>query len=179
MNQLQTVFELAVSEAVTCCPIDLLYPRLAYQGDVDVNCTQRKASITPQLWTQWKMRSTYAILCLSCGRQSLRCRAGCCSVHPSSAWTVPSAANSDNSLIQSGKWRCHVEAPSADEVRQALDAASGSKKEAVREARNFRRSLNKTGRYIRQIVNDETCLEQMDSDGVGYSRTGLVARVRA
>ena len=45
------------------------------------------------------------------------------------------------------------------------------------DARAFRRALNKSPKYNRRTVNDATSLANMESDGVGYSRTGLVAQV--
>ena len=46
------------------------------------------------------------------------------------------------------------------------------------DARKFRRSLNKTGRYSRKLQKLPESVEQMEEDGVGYSRTGLVAQMR-
>jgi len=46
-------------------------------------------------------------------------------------------------------------------------------------AREFRRSLNKSGRYTRKPSNDEASLDLMEEHGVGYSTTGLVAQMRA
>ena len=46
-------------------------------------------------------------------------------------------------------------------------------------AREFRRSLNKSGRYTRKPSNDEASLNLMEEHGVGYSTTGLVAQMRA
>eukprot|EP00667_Euglena_gracilis_P008422 EG_transcript_8528 len=46
------------------------------------------------------------------------------------------------------------------------------------DARAFRRSLNKTGRYNRKVLKDAESVALMESDGVGYSRTGLVAQMR-
>jgi 4-hydroxy-3-methylbut-2-enyl diphosphate reductase len=45
--------------------------------------------------------------------------------------------------------------------------------------RAFRRSLNKTGRYNRKVLKDAESLALMESDGVGYSRSGLVAQMRS
>lgn len=39
--------------------------------------------------------------------------------------------------------------------------------------------MNKTGRYIRKPVDDAESLALMEEHGVGYSSTGLVARMRA
>ena len=45
-------------------------------------------------------------------------------------------------------------------------------------AKAFRRSLNKTGRYTRQPTNDKESLALMDDHGVGYSLRGLVAQIK-
>jgi hypothetical protein len=62
---------------------------------------------------------------------------------------------------------------SADSAEKILERASSAS-----DGRAFRRSLNKTGRYIRKPVNDPDSLELMDEHGVGYSKYGLVARMR-
>ena len=46
------------------------------------------------------------------------------------------------------------------------------------DGRAFRRGLNKTGRYVRQPSNDKESLALMEEHGVGYSSTGLIARMR-
>ena len=46
------------------------------------------------------------------------------------------------------------------------------------DGRAFRRALNKTGRYVRQPSNDKESLALMEEHGVGYSSTGLIARMR-
>ena len=46
------------------------------------------------------------------------------------------------------------------------------------DARAFRRSLNKTGRYVRKPTHDEESKKNMDEHGVGYSTSGLVAMMR-
>ncbi len=46
------------------------------------------------------------------------------------------------------------------------------------DGRAFRRALNKTGRYVRQPSNDKDSLALMEEHGVGYSSTGLIARMR-
>jgi 4-hydroxy-3-methylbut-2-enyl diphosphate reductase len=46
------------------------------------------------------------------------------------------------------------------------------------DGRAFRRSLGKTGRYVRNPTNDEASLALMEEHGVGYSSAGLVAQVR-
>lgn len=46
------------------------------------------------------------------------------------------------------------------------------------DGRALRRSLNQTGRYVRQPQNDADSQTLMDQHGVGYSLTGLVAQMR-
>eukprot|EP00879_Flechtneria_rotunda_P000844 GHRR01000969.1.p1 GENE.GHRR01000969.1~~GHRR01000969.1.p1 ORF type:complete len:499 (+),score=118.27 GHRR01000969.1:88-1497(+) len=46
------------------------------------------------------------------------------------------------------------------------------------DGRAIRRSLNKTGRYVRSPKKDEKSQELMDQHGVGYSASGLVAQMR-
>merc|ERR1712176_1281498 len=46
------------------------------------------------------------------------------------------------------------------------------------DARAFRRSLNKTGRYVRKPTHDKDSKDLMDEHGVGYSSTGIVALMR-
>lgn len=46
------------------------------------------------------------------------------------------------------------------------------------DGRAFRRTLGKSGRYIRNPINDKDSLALMESHGVGYSTTGLVAQMR-
>jgi hypothetical protein len=46
------------------------------------------------------------------------------------------------------------------------------------DGRAVRRSLNKTGRYVRKPVKDPKSNELMEEHGVGYSSTGLVAQMR-
>lgn len=46
------------------------------------------------------------------------------------------------------------------------------------DGRAFRRGLGKTGRYIRNPINDKDSLALMETHGVGYSTTGLVAQMR-
>lgn len=45
--------------------------------------------------------------------------------------------------------------------------------------RAFRRSLKETGRYVAKPTNDPESLDAMERHGVGYSRVGLVAQMRA
>jgi hypothetical protein len=65
---------------------------------------------------------------------------------------------------------------SIEEVAQ--QDASSSNRQAAADARAFRRALNKQETYTRRTFDDPISLQKMESDGVGYSRTGLVAKVR-
>lgn len=67
-----------------------------------------------------------------------------------------------------------------DLVQRASSSGSGAGASAPQlDGRAFRRSLNKTGRYIRKPIDDADSLALMEEHGVGYSSTGLVARMRA
>lgn len=46
------------------------------------------------------------------------------------------------------------------------------------DGRAVRRSLNATGRYVRQPTKDEKSQALMEEHGVGYSLSGLVAQMR-
>ena len=46
------------------------------------------------------------------------------------------------------------------------------------DGRSVRRSLNQTGRYVRQPKDDPDSNARMEDHGVGYSSTGLVAQMR-
>lgn len=67
----------------------------------------------------------------------------------------------------------------AAEVAEVEAEAKGAveKKEKF-DARAFRRSLNKTGRYVRKPTHDKDSKDLMDEHGVGYSSTGIVALMR-
>lgn len=70
-----------------------------------------------------------------------------------------------------------------EEVKASEDlleraATSGAQAPANFNAKAFRRSLNKTGRYTRQPTNDKASLALMDEHGVGYSLRGLVAQMK-
>lgn len=65
------------------------------------------------------------------------------------------------------------------DVTDALQEASNSNRAAASEARQFRRLLNKQPTYTRRVAKDQEALNKVEEDGVGYSRTGLVAQVRA
>lgn len=65
------------------------------------------------------------------------------------------------------------------EASSKTDSIPDSVPEKVRfDGRAFRRSLGKTGRYVRNPVNDKDSLALMENHGVGYSTTGLVAQMR-
>ncbi|GIL52018.1 hypothetical protein Vafri_7979 [Volvox africanus] len=61
-------------------------------------------------------------------------------------------------------------------VLQAV--AAGATEAAPIDGRALRRSLNQTGRYVRQPTNDPVSQQLMDEHGVGYSTNGLVAQMR-
>eukprot|EP00216_Chloropicon_sp_CCMP2111_P001239 CAMPEP_0198241298 /NCGR_PEP_ID=MMETSP1446-20131203/6130_1 /TAXON_ID=1461542 ORGANISM="Unidentified sp, Strain CCMP2111" /NCGR_SAMPLE_ID=MMETSP1446 /ASSEMBLY_ACC=CAM_ASM_001112 /LENGTH=488 /DNA_ID=CAMNT_0043924111 /DNA_START=278 /DNA_END=1744 /DNA_ORIENTATION=- len=67
------------------------------------------------------------------------------------------------------------QAPAGEKV---AGASSGEGEGGRFDARAFRRSLNRTGRYVRQTTNDPASLSLMEDHGVGYSSVGLVARMR-
>ena len=46
------------------------------------------------------------------------------------------------------------------------------------DGRSVRRSLNQTGRYMRQPKKDPQSAQLMEDHGVGYSTSGLVAQMR-
>jgi len=48
----------------------------------------------------------------------------------------------------------------------------------LEDGRSIRRSLNQTGRYVRQPNNNQESQALMDTHGVGYSSSGLVAQMR-
>jgi 4-hydroxy-3-methylbut-2-enyl diphosphate reductase len=78
--------------------------------------------------------------------------------------------------------RTHVlsnERPTESSSSSSSSTASteGEKKEKF-DARAFRRSLNKTGRYVRKPTHDKDSKNLMDDHGVGYSSSGIVARMR-
>ncbi len=62
--------------------------------------------------------------------------------------------------------------PDAD----APAACAGTEEKS--DGRSIRRSLNQTGRYTRQPKDDPTSDALMETHGVGYSSTGLVAQMR-
>lgn len=74
-----------------------------------------------------------------------------------------------------------VRASAADveSTKKTLEQVTAdAKKDGTFDARAFRRSLNKTGRYTRQPINDPVSLGLMEEHGVGYSSMGLVAQMR-
>ena len=72
----------------------------------------------------------------------------------------------------------------AAETEQATPAdtllhnASSKADKARFDGRAFRRNLGRSGRYIRNPINDKDSLALMETHGVGYSTTGLVAQMR-
>lgn len=71
----------------------------------------------------------------------------------------------------------HPDAAAAAETAEQMLARASSSGTRV-DGRAFRRSLGKTGRYVRNPTNDDTALALMEEHGVGYSSVGLVAQVR-
>lgn len=94
------------------------------------------------------------------------------------AFSLPSAPAAQKSIVQ--------DVPTVQMVRAATRVhctAAGTSKETEQgekkfDARKFRRSLNSTGRYVRKPSNDAESVSLMESHGVSYSRTGLVAKMR-
>ncbi len=72
--------------------------------------------------------------------------------------------------------------PRCAETEQVIPADTllhnASSKAERFDGRAFRRGLGKTGRYIRNPINDKDSLALMETHGVGYSTTGLVAQMR-
>lgn len=66
-------------------------------------------------------------------------------------------------------------APALDQAGPGLERGPQS----AADARAFRRALSKSGRYTKKLTNEPTPAQLMDLHGVGYSRAGLVARMRA
>jgi 4-hydroxy-3-methylbut-2-enyl diphosphate reductase len=62
--------------------------------------------------------------------------------------------------------------------KQNNTAATEATTTRTNDGRAVRRSLNQTGRYVRQPTNDPSSQQKMEEDGVGYSSTGLVAQMR-
>ncbi|GMH44369.1 hypothetical protein BSKO_12303 [Bryopsis sp. KO-2023] len=81
-----------------------------------------------------------------------------------------------------GKRRClSVASPSrSSRIRQAARADSAPAVDASKkfDARAFRRSLNQTDRYVRNPWKDADSIAEMERDGSGYSKTGLLAKMR-
>ncbi|GLC46853.1 hypothetical protein PLESTB_001541300 [Pleodorina starrii] len=63
-------------------------------------------------------------------------------------------------------------------VPAVQSVAAGATEAAQVDGRALRRSLNQTGRYVRQPTNDPVSQQRMDEHGVGYSTNGLVAQMR-
>ncbi|KAG2485361.1 hypothetical protein HYH03_015854 [Edaphochlamys debaryana] len=68
--------------------------------------------------------------------------------------------------------------PSRCVVLPVAQAVAGTTETNVVDGRTLRRSLNQTGRYVRQPTNDPVSQSKMDEHGVGYSTSGLVAQMR-
>jgi len=62
--------------------------------------------------------------------------------------------------------------------RSALRVRAAAETSERVDGRNLRRSLNQTGRYVRQPKDDPVSDALMEQHGVGYSSTGLVAQMR-
>ncbi|EFJ51887.1 4-hydroxy-3-methylbut-2-enyl diphosphate reductase chloroplast precursor [Volvox carteri f. nagariensis] len=81
------------------------------------------------------------------------------------------------------KSRVHVVVLRPVQASRALvpvvqSVAAGATEAAKVDGRALRRSLNQTGRYVRQPTNDPVSQQLMDEHGVGYSTNGLVAQMR-
>ena len=63
-------------------------------------------------------------------------------------------------------------------AQSEVAASEPQEKKEKFDARAFRRSLNKTGRYVRKPTHDVESKNLMDEHGVGYSADGLVAQMR-
>mmetsp|Transcript_17256 Transcript_17256/g.38994 ORF Transcript_17256/g.38994 Transcript_17256/m.38994 type:complete len:460 (+) Transcript_17256:209-1588(+) len=61
---------------------------------------------------------------------------------------------------------------------EAPSSATKEEGEGKFDARAFRRSLNKTGRYVRKPTHDKESKNLMEEHGVGYSSTGVIAQMR-
>uniref|UniRef100_A0A7S3C8K7 4-hydroxy-3-methylbut-2-enyl diphosphate reductase n=1 Tax=Chloropicon roscoffensis TaxID=1461544 RepID=A0A7S3C8K7_9CHLO len=68
--------------------------------------------------------------------------------------------------------------PARAQVAGGKSSVVDEEEEGKFDARAFRRSLNKTGRYVRKPTHDEESKKRMDEHGVGYSTSGLVAMMR-
>lgn len=98
-----------------------------------------------------------------------------CSIRQCAVCRLRHPASCHDSLTR----RQHAETtPTVEDVTDALNAASSANREAAAEARQFRRLLNKQETYTRRVAKDPEALDKVEEDGVGYSRTGLVAQVR-
>lgn len=71
-----------------------------------------------------------------------------------------------------------IEAETAEQLLERASSSGSAAKEPRIDGRAFRRSLTKTGRYVRNPANDADSLALMEEHGVGYSSTGLVAQMR-
>lgn len=68
-------------------------------------------------------------------------------------------------------------APTGPASRRS-DAADSAASRLAAAARTFRRELSRSETYTKRLVNDPPALEAMERHGVGYSSTGLIARMR-
>eukprot|EP01024_Parvocaulis_polyphysoides_P037816 TRINITY_DN33765_c1_g1_i1.p1 TRINITY_DN33765_c1_g1~~TRINITY_DN33765_c1_g1_i1.p1 ORF type:complete len:387 (-),score=69.51 TRINITY_DN33765_c1_g1_i1:61-1221(-) len=83
---------------------------------------------------------------------------------------VPYSRCSKKIISVKGRYVCKVKAVASQEVE--------SKKPDF-DPKAFRRSLNKSDKYLRNPTNDPQSQTVMEEHGVGYSSTGLVAQMRA
>lgn len=75
--------------------------------------------------------------------------------------------------------RCQAVSTETEQASPADTLLHNASSKAERfDGRAFRRGLGKTGRYIRNPINDKDSLALMETHGVGYSTTGLVAQMR-
>lgn len=102
------------------------------------------------------------------------CRAGAASVR---AWTCPTQACTFSHTLPPPPFSFSLPCPPPlAETAEELLLRASSKGDRF-DGRAFRRSLGKSGKYVRNPVNDEASLAQMEADGTGYSSTGLIAQV--
>eukprot|EP01025_Chloroclados_australasicus_P047192 TRINITY_DN5248_c0_g1_i1.p1 TRINITY_DN5248_c0_g1~~TRINITY_DN5248_c0_g1_i1.p1 ORF type:complete len:495 (-),score=76.15 TRINITY_DN5248_c0_g1_i1:355-1839(-) len=69
--------------------------------------------------------------------------------------------------------------PSVPQKRQTVKVTAVAQEVEKFDAKAFRRSLNKSGKYIRNPTNNPESQQTMEDHGVGYSSSGLVAQMRA
>lgn len=133
----------------------------------------RVAHIAPDLFSQ-------SIL----GQQSLRATMRCTSLPQQKAFLSGNSrvGGARNNIAAAPTSRHGSKVVSAaadiDAAKAVLDQAAADADVRDFDPRAFRRSLNKTGRYTRNVTNDANSLELMEDHGVGYSTSGLVAQMR-